>query len=461
MLGVTKGGKTVSKFCIVYDANGGVAEKMMEPTVIEYGVGTKLRKNTYTKKGYVFIGWKASRISDKRICYVNEIDRVERRYCKENEQPAGWKEYLYTDESKVAYLSKIDNDIIVMSAQWQKVTVASCELPSNFIVISFPASNKSIVKNAVLREIYDNEVPNAVIDNFKIWEMSLEEQVAYISSLMKENYKNFVIFAPGVYIPQYIPTELVRALRKMENAPEGVVLILMDGISRLIKFKGMTLEDYKTYFEPFDLVYSYDSYEAMQHGFVYRNLPIKKFNMENKKKDRPKVFCIGRAKGRLETMKKVAQKLDDNGVDYEFLVLRESGTEEEQDIGGIHFIDYMEYDSVVKHIDSATCMLSLVAEYNNAMPLSYTEAIMYNKKLLTNSKYLKEQDGYNECYMRSFNDVDDIDISWLCNGENVDYNYQGEYSAETFLKQIEEDYDSGFLKRCAILNTKLQQISNL
>lgn len=451
----------MSKFCIIYDANGGVAEMMMEPTVIEYGVGTKLRKNTYTKKGYEFIGWKANRISDKRICYVNETDRAERRFCTENNQPKGWKEYLYGDESNVAYLSKVDNDIIIMSAQWQKIMVASCELPSNFIILSFPASNKSIVKNAVLREVYDNEVPNAVIDNSKIWEMDVVEQVAYISSLMKENHKNFVVFAPGVYIPQYIPTELVRALRQMNNAPEGIVLILMDGISRLIKFKGMTLEDYKAYFEPFDLVYTYDSYEASQHGYVYRNLPIKKFNLENKKKEKPKVFCIGRAKGRLELMKNVAQKLEANGIDYEFLVLRESDTEEEKDIGGIRFIDYMDYDTVVEHIDSATCMLSLVAEFNNAMPLSYTEAIMYNKKLLTNSKFLKEQDGYNECYMRSFNEVDDIDISWLCNGENVDYNYQNEFSAETFLKHIEEDYDNGFLKRCAQLNTKVQKQLNL
>ena len=443
----------------MYDANGGVAEKMMEPTILEYGIGTKLRKNTYAKIGYEFIGWKAYRVSDKRICYVSETNRAERRFCTENEQPEGWKEYLYGDESKVAYLSKVDNDIIIMSAQWQKITVASCELPSNFIILSFPASDKSIVKNAVLREVYDNEVTNAVIDNSKIWEMDVAEQVAYISSLMKEKHKNFVIFAPGVYIPQYIPSELVRGLRKMKNAPEGVVLVLMDGISRLIKFKGMTLDDYKSYFEPFDLVYTYDSYEAALHGYVYRNLPVKKFNLDNKKKDKPKVFCIGRSKGRLELMKKVAKKLETNGIDYEFLVLREADTETEEDIGGIHFIDYMDYDTVVKHIDSATCMLSLVAEFSHAMPLNYTEAIMYNKKLLTNCKYLEEQDGYNERYMRSFDTVDDIDISWLSNGESVEYNYQDEFSAEAFLKQIEDDYDSGFLKRCAELNAKVQQLN--
>ena len=63
------------------------------------------------------------------------------------------------------------------------------------------------------------------------------------------------------------------------------------------------------------------------------------------------------------------------------------------------------------------------------------EAIIYNKKLITNNKRIKEKSFYKEKYINVFKSSSDIDVEFVLRDQNVNYaNYQEEFSPMNFLE---------------------------
>ena len=97
-------------YSVNYSPNGG--EGKMEPTVVHYGDATPLRKNTYTKEGYFFGGWKVQRGSDRKIVgYRNGSTKFE--WLNEDDV---YDLYLYEDGKKVA--TTVKNGSVLLSAFW-------------------------------------------------------------------------------------------------------------------------------------------------------------------------------------------------------------------------------------------------------------------------------------------------------------------------------------------------------
>lgn len=107
----------MSSFKVVYcDGND---DSLMEPTMCTYDQVSHLRKNEICKEGYSFKGWYGYRVSDKKVCYV-ERETNKKKFYKEGKQPENWTPYLYRDECKVSRTSKVDGDVIMMRAQWER-----------------------------------------------------------------------------------------------------------------------------------------------------------------------------------------------------------------------------------------------------------------------------------------------------------------------------------------------------
>lgn len=98
------------KYTIVYDANGG--EGQMEDTVVTYTISTPIRKNTYTRVGYNFLGWHAYKHSDQKWYW-------DTGWAAEGSQASGSVKYLYSDEEVVARTSWVDGDTVTFYAVWQ------------------------------------------------------------------------------------------------------------------------------------------------------------------------------------------------------------------------------------------------------------------------------------------------------------------------------------------------------
>ena len=321
----------------------------------------------------------------------------------------------------------------------------------NWILVTFPGGVKSIMRMGVFREVFDGKVRNAKTVDYSIWKKSLPEQIQFIETYMSMTENNIILFIPGAKFKKYLPQQLISALKsKYSDVP--VLIYLLDGIERQAVNMKISIEQCRNLFNGADAIYSYDLLESKKYGFTYEPAPLNQFMMSEETSAEPKVFFCGRAKGRLSLIFEIAKALDNRKINYEFLILADAETEGQSDTGGIHYIEYLVYDKVVEHINRATVLLSLVAKNNNMTSISYNEAIMYNKKLLTNCKFLQDNLYYNEKYMKSFEKVEDIDFEWIQSMEKVEYHYEKQYCCQTFLEHLEKDYERGLLKRCVTLN---------
>lgn len=176
--------KESSTFTIKYNANGGTGT--MANTTVVYGVPEKLRKNTFEKRGYVFKGWYAYRTSDSKWAYKNNTTG-ESGWFLEDEQPDGYSKYLCRDQQSVSKLSKIDKNVFIYYAQWQKCT---------FIV--------SYKSNGGTGSMADTNVPYAVATKlranaFKRTGFTFNGWCAYRTSDSKWFYKNSSTGKTGWY----------------------------------------------------------------------------------------------------------------------------------------------------------------------------------------------------------------------------------------------------------------------
>ena len=101
-------------YTIQYDANGGTGT--MENTTVTYGTNTNLRANAFTREGYTFAGWHAYRTTQDQWYYT---DGTNSGWYAEGSQPDGYTKSVYKDQIAVAKTSAVENDLVIMYAQWE------------------------------------------------------------------------------------------------------------------------------------------------------------------------------------------------------------------------------------------------------------------------------------------------------------------------------------------------------
>lgn len=100
-------------FTIKYDSNGGNGS--MKDSIVIYGKEQKLRKNTFTKSGYNFVGWGVyNRSRDQWACYT-DAKQKKQEYRKLSDCKYGLS--IYSDQTKVSKTANV-KETVVMIAQW-------------------------------------------------------------------------------------------------------------------------------------------------------------------------------------------------------------------------------------------------------------------------------------------------------------------------------------------------------
>lgn len=198
-----------------YDSNGGNGTMQSE----EFLSSNKnnLSKNTFTKDGYTFKGWLASRIykSNEEYMYVNPNGGG--GWFEKGKQPSGWsKLYLLSDQEAIYMASAYDGLTLTFHAQWEKAYSAGTVLNidgDEYIIINKEKSeqyliiNKTYIGTSTFQMQYDpstflrpddkyaNIYENSTIDKYleNTWYKNLSSSLknAIIISSIKQNaYSN-------------------------------------------------------------------------------------------------------------------------------------------------------------------------------------------------------------------------------------------------------------------------------
>lgn len=104
-----------SNYIVSFDANGGGGITVASQK-LTYDVNAILSRNTFSRSGYHFIGWKALRESDNKCYFTNESKSD---WYVDGEQPEGYTKYIFDDQETVLNLSDVHNDTVYMYAQWE------------------------------------------------------------------------------------------------------------------------------------------------------------------------------------------------------------------------------------------------------------------------------------------------------------------------------------------------------
>lgn len=247
---------------------------------------------------------------------------------------------------------------------------------------------------------------------------------------IKKNANNiFVFFDSNIHVYE---KNFVHYLKEEYNA--HVVLLLVNSIHSIQEHNPNYFRDV------FDLVFTTDPSDANKYAFNYlKGVYSKKLTLETRfnTEIEQDIFFVGANKGRLDMLHNVASKLNQYGVNYAINITNVTEPEQRHDIK-VQYNKRMDYDEVIKNVVSSNCILEVVQKGQSGITLRTIEAIIYNKKLLTNNTNIINSDLFNPQYMRVFTDIEDIDVNFILNKEKVDYRYHGEYSPERFIEKLEE-----------------------
>lgn len=136
----------------------------------------------------------------------------------------------------------------------------------------------------------------------------------------------------------------------------------------------------------------------------------------------------------------ILEKCKKNDVKYDVQLFKAEKFKkiEEKDV----YYGLLPYDENVKRGIESNCILEIVRKDFIGFTQRYFEAIVFNKKLLSNNPAIKEMPYYNPDYMQYFEKVNDIDWEWVKEVDEVDYQYKGEFDPQNWedkiIKIIEE-----------------------
>lgn len=120
------------------------------------------------------------------------------------------------------------------------------------------------------------------------------------------------------------------------------------------------------------------------------------------------VLFVGADKGRAKTAKELCHRLSSRGLNCKFIVL--SNYRVQEDVAGYSVIDKsIPYETYLRLLARANCVVEIVANGQNYCTLRTMEAVAYRKKLLTTNALLPEEPFYNEDQMLVINGIDKDD----------------------------------------------------
>ena len=94
----------------------------------------------------------------------------------------------------------------------------------------------------------------------------------------------------------------------------------------------------------------------------------------------------------------------------------------------INYIDKMPYIENLQRIKATKCLLEIMQKGGHGYTLRTCEAIMYDKKMLTNNPEVTKAPFYSSQAISVFNSAKDIDLDFVKTAKDFNYNYKEKLS---------------------------------
>lgn len=188
-----------------------------------------------------------------------------------------------------------------------------------------------------------------------------------------------------------------------------------------------------------DLHMTYDKGESEEYGFPYFSEFESKIDIPNLNKPECDVYFAGKAKDRLPILLDVFKKLTSFGLNCKFYL---TGVPKDLQVAlpGIEYSErFMTYREMVHHTVNTRFVLEINQGGANGYTSRFLEAVMYNKKLITNNYFIRQSKFYDPNKILIIEKAEDIQKSFFESDSLVDYHYNGEFSPLRMVERVEEE----------------------
>lgn len=244
-----------------------------------------------------------------------------------------------------------------------------------------------------------------------------------------------VIFFNSLFWLGYDEAFLKKLKRKHPEL--RMILYIVDPMS------GFREERFGHLFPYFDHIYCVNKQDCETYGFLYYPLVYSKVEPEHmNSSEGSDLFYLGSGTDRNDILHDIALHCKMGHVKADIRVMDEGKA-------ATHYseITYynrpISYDENMNALIGTNCMLEVMHEGFDNPTQRYTEAVAYNKKLLTNNPEIKSFPYYHPEYMKIFSSISEIDPEWICKKEEVDYKYQGDFSPVRMIEVIDKAEEEG------------------
>ena len=255
---------------------------------------------------------------------------------------------------------------------------------------------------------------------------------------LQDKYETINIVMFNASIKRYYSAELLEDIKnKYKNVK--LTLFFMDPSTIWASQNAMDIINNNP--DIFDFIFTVDENDAKQKQWIYWPTPYSKIKFTDCVNKQDLYFC-GATKDRHLLLIDLIDSFNKNGVkakwDVFYIKKDETNLDKLLDIINIQSIDNMKnYEDTLSEVETSNCILELVTPRQSA---TYTlrdyEAVVYNKKLLTNNKSIFDFPYYDESNMKYFKTIENIDFDWINSKKEVDYGYRGEYSPQKLIEEI-------------------------
>lgn len=177
--------------------------------------------------------------------------------------------------------------------------------------------------------------------------------------------------------------------------------------------------------EKYNLQYMPDMYSKISSGEI---IPFPEYD----------VVFIGAAKDRLSLLIQIYDKLAQSGLDCWFYIVGAEKAEQVFREGIVYSDKYLPFSEVLSRQISSRCLLEVTQKGCVDATLRFWDAVMYNKKIITNCSAVTKYKYYNPEYVNLFSDVSEIDVNLIKKVVPVDYQYEGDLSPKKCFETIRE-----------------------
>ena len=190
--------------------------------------------------------------------------------------------------------------------------------------------------------------------------------------------------------------------------------------------------------EQVDLCLSFDHADAAQYGMEYYPLVYSHCDIpDDPSLPESDVYFVGKAKDRLSSILAAYERLRDAGLRCEFYITGVA-PEEQKYADEIHYCGQMSYVENLKRVKKTGCLLEIMQQGGHGYTLRACEAIMYNKKMITDNPEIAGAPFYRPELISVFDRAEAIDPSFVRAEPSVaDYGWKEQLSPLRLLAYID------------------------